>query len=124
MRYLLDTNALIYLLSKKGKFPDFMESDEMFISFISYIELLAGIENEETKTKIKTYLSDFKIIYPDKEITEITLQLRKSLVLKIPDAIIAACALQQKAILITSDKKMIKKLSSDIKIIDPLNYTI
>jgi len=37
MEYLLDTNELIYLLSQKGNFPDFMHEDEMFISFISYI---------------------------------------------------------------------------------------
>lgn len=105
----------------KRKIPDFMEEDDMFISFISYIELLAGIEKEETKSEIQIFLKDFQITYSDKEITEITLQFRKSLGLKIPDAIIGATALQQKSILITSDKEMKNKLSSELEIIDPLN---
>ncbi|MEA2103176.1 MAG: PIN domain-containing protein [Candidatus Cloacimonadota bacterium] len=123
MKYLLDTNGLIYLLSGKGKFPDFMLEDEMFISFISYIELLAGIKKEEIKVEVQVFLQDFKIIYSDKEITEITLKFREKLGLKIPDAIIGAAALQQKSILITSDKKMISKLSSEMKIIDPFSKT-
>ena len=121
MKYLLDTNGLIYLLSQKGNFPDFMHEDEMFISFISYIELLAGINKNEIKAELQIFLKDFQIIYSDKEMTEITLKFRKKLGLTIPDAIIGAAAFQQKAILITSDKKMISKLSSEMKIIDPLS---
>ena len=122
MKYLLDTNGLIYLLSKKGKFPDFMKEDKIFLSFISYIEILAGIESEKIKAEIKLFIQDFQIIYSDEEITGITLKFRKNLGLKIPDAIIGATALYQKAILITADKEMIKKLSSEMKIIDPLNF--
>lgn len=121
MKYLLDTNGLIYLLSKKGKFPDFMKKDELFLSFITYIEILAGIEHKKTKAEVKLFMHDFQIIYPDEEITEITLKFRKNLGLKIPDAIIGATALYQKAILITADREMIKKLSSEMKIINPLN---
>ncbi len=121
MKYLLDTNGLIYLLSRKGKFPEFMQDDKMFISFISYIELLAGIKEEEIKAEILIFLQGFQIIYSDEEITETTLRFRKNLRLKIPDAIIGATALQQNAILITSDKEMVKKLSAEMKIIDPLS---
>ena len=120
MKYLFDTNAIIYLFSGKGKFPDFTNNDEMYLSFIAYIELIVGISNEKIRSEIKLLLKNFEILYPDEKITEITIELRRDFGLKIPDAIIGATALYNNATLITADKEIIKKLSKKLKIINPL----
>ena len=120
MKYLFDTNAIIYLFSEKGKFPDFTNNDEMYLSFIAYIELIVGISNEKIRSEIKLLLKNFEILYPDEKITEITIELRRDFGLKIPDAIIGATALYNNATLITADKEIIKKLSKKLKIINPL----
>jgi len=120
MNYFFDTNGIIYLLSNKGNFPEFLSNDKFYVSFITYIELFVGINDEDTKKEIRDFLSDFEIVYCNSEITEKSLEIRKSLKLKIPDAIISSSAILMNSILITADIEMIKKLANKVTIFNPL----
>lgn len=63
MRYMLDTNILIYLI--KNKPPAIAErinaldaSDELCMSFVTYAELLKGAERSSRKAEVLKRLSD------------------------------------------------------------------
>ena len=88
MNYLFDTNAVIYLLSGQGKFPQFQETDHFYISFITQIELLSGDIDCETESEIGKALTNFQIIHSNPDITEISIMFRKKYHLKMPDSII------------------------------------
>lgn len=63
MRYMLDTNILIYLI--KNKPPEIAErinaldpSDELWMSFITYAELLKGAERSTRKSEVLKRLTE------------------------------------------------------------------
>jgi len=114
--YLLDTNSIIYFLQ------GYKELDMVFdkfvrgtafpsISIITEIELLSfpKITSKEEKL-ILELLSNFRIYEVDRNIAEQTIKLRKQYLLKIPDAIIAATALQKGAVLVTRDEEHFKRI--------------
>jgi len=120
MRYLLDTNAVVYCL--EGVFPLFERvsiEDELYISFISRIELYCGKVDENQEFMIRRFLNDLTEFDADSGIVERTIYVRKKYGLKIPDAIIVATAIEKDMVLITADKEILKKVN-DIKLIDPL----
>ncbi|MBN2655449.1 MAG: type II toxin-antitoxin system VapC family toxin [Spirochaetales bacterium] len=123
MRYLLDTNAVVYCL--EGVFPLFEKisfEDELFLSFISRIELYCGKNNEDQEFSIRRFVSDLVEFETDGDITERTIFVRKKYGLKIPDAIIVATAIEKGLTLVTADKEILKKVK-DIEIIDPLEWS-
>lgn len=123
MRYLLDTNTVVYCL--EGVFPLFEKisfEDELYLSFISRIELYCGKNNEEQEFSIRRFVSDLVEFETDSDITERTIFVRKKYGLKIPDAIIVATAIEKGLTLVTADKEILKKVK-DIEIIDPLEWS-
>jgi len=120
MRYLLDTNALVYFLEDAVTgFQGIEDGDEVHFSFITRIELFCGNIDEEEIFTITRFLKEFGEFSVDEGIVERTIYVRKKYGLKIPDAIIVATAIEKELVLITADKEIIKKVN-DIKIIDPL----
>ncbi|MBX3163323.1 MAG: type II toxin-antitoxin system VapC family toxin [Bacteroidetes bacterium] len=105
-----DTNAVITLLRGSEK-VDFSEYDEIFISVISEIEFLSygNLSNEE-KHSFTKFQSRITTCYLDKneKLIEEIIKVRLNYKLKLPDAIIAATALLNEAILITNDKAFSK----------------
>jgi predicted nucleic acid-binding protein len=69
---------------------------------------------------ISEFLSNFESIGLTEEIKIVTIQLRKSTGLKIPDAVIAATALTQAVPLLTNNLKDFEKVDF-LKIFDPMN---
>ena len=123
MRYLLDTNAVVYCL--EGVFPLFEKvsfEDELYLSFISRIELFCGIINEDQEFMIRRFLSDLTEFDTDSSIIDRTIYVRKKYGLKIPDAIIVATAIEKYLVLITADKEILKKVD-DIEMINPLKWS-
>ena len=106
VKILLDTNAVLYYLA------DNLISNisaDFVISFITEIELLAYpnlSKNEENI--IKTFLNLVEIVDINNSIKKLTIDLRKSFHLKIPDAIICATALYLKIPLVTNDRQILK----------------
>jgi len=121
MNYLLDTNAIIYLLKGRAKSLPFSNDDKILISFITKIELLSHQGTPDEEDKIQTLLNYYDILFIDDQLINKTIDIRKNHNLKLPDSIIVATAIQEKATLITADKEIIKKSSDiSINIIDPL----
>jgi hypothetical protein len=105
-KILLDTNIVLYILGGKINFDNIPEGIYL-ISVITEIELLSYPSlNEDERKKINKFLSKIDIVELNNKIKNKTIEYRKKLNLKIPDAIICATAFIEKAILITNDKKI------------------
>ena len=120
-RYLLDTNAIIALLQKDSSLIELLQSaDWVGISIISQIEFLAfsGL-SEADQQLFQRFLQRVEVIDLDHQnsplINLITL-IRQQHRLKLPDAIIAAMAIQNSAKLITRDLQLNKV--TDLNTID------
>ena len=104
-RYLLDTNAIIYLIS--GRLAASLPSGQYSFSVISEIELLSypalSTEDEQKISELLTLLDRV-------ELTQVVrleaIKLRKQKRLKLPDAIIAASAINRDATLFTNDQAL------------------
>ena len=109
MRYLFDTNAVLYELKGVSSPIEFEPSDIIYCSFITKIELLSCRDvSEEELDAIRSSLSALEVLYIDEEIVRNSVYVRQNSNLKLPDAIICATALQKEAVLITADKQLIK----------------
>lgn len=104
VKALYDTNILIdYLRGEKKAKKEMLKYDEHYISIITYIEVLVGVADATNHALIKKYLESFNIVDVGSEIADITIKIRESYKLKIPDAIILATANKIGAVLITRD---------------------
>jgi predicted nucleic acid-binding protein len=102
-RYLLDTNAVIYLVN--GSLASPLPDGQYSVSIITEIELLSfsGLSAEEEQ-KIRDLLLLLDRVHLTDEVRDETIRLRRKNRLKLPDAIIAASALIQDAVLLTNDQ--------------------
>ena len=102
-RYLLDTNAVIYLVSGRLALP--LPDGRYSISIITEIELLsfAGISAEEEQ-RIRDLLILLDRVQLTDAVRDEAINLRRKNRLKLPDAIIAASALTRDAVLLTNDQ--------------------
>ncbi|MBK7938693.1 MAG: type II toxin-antitoxin system VapC family toxin [Lewinellaceae bacterium] len=98
--YLIDTNSAIYylneLLPKKGM--DFLEralnESGSFLSVISKIELLGWqAPTVEAMEQIESFVDDSIVLPLDDRIVGKTIEIRRSLKIKLPDAVIVSTAL-------------------------------
>lgn len=102
-RYLLDTNAVIYLVS--GRLVFSLPDGQYSVSIITEIELLSfsGISTEEEQ-KIRDLLLLLDCVYVTDAVRDEAIRLRRKNRLKLPDAIIAASAMTHGAVLLTNDQ--------------------
>jgi predicted nucleic acid-binding protein len=133
MKIALDTNVIIYFIegvepqaSKVEKILDTIirGKDEGLVSTITIAEVLTGfyIARDITKAdKAKKLLKDltlnsFKIVPVTFEIADLAANLRAKRGGRLPDALIIATALNQKANCIYSQDKDLQRYIEDIKI--------
>jgi len=92
-RIFVDTNILLYFLNGDVEVIDMISDKDIFISFITELELLSfpKLTDKDEKT-IKGLLKNCIIIDINPEIKNLTIELRKKSNLKLPDSIIAATA--------------------------------
>lgn len=105
-KFLLDTNAVLYILGGDETLSDFLFEKELYISVITEMELLS-YKNISVKEKhtIESFLEDFVIVNIDEKLKLNTIEVKKNSNMKLPDSIIAATAITLKLPLITSDKQ-------------------
>jgi len=121
-RFVLDTNAVIYLTTKGKVIPPDLENTlneaDLFISAITEIELFAKPELPPDEEKgLRAFLSDrISIIDLTNEIKKETIILRRSTRNKLPDCIIAATAIVLNATLLTTDLKLLQLEWSGFKV--------
>ncbi len=110
-RYLLDTNAIIALLQKDPNLIKLLQSaDWVGISIISQIEFLAfsGL-SEADQQLFQRFLQRVEVIDLSSQNSSLIKQIifvRQQYRLKLPDAIIAAMAIQNSAKLVTRDVQL------------------
>lgn len=102
-RYLLDTNAIIYLIGGRLAAP--LPAGHYSFSVISEIELLSfsGLSDEDQQ-KIGELLALLDRVELNQAVRLEAIKLRKQKRLKLPDAIIAANAIIRNATLFTNDQ--------------------
>ena len=104
-KILLDTNAIIYALNGNMKLPRV----EYIVSIITEIELLSYSKlSAIEKNNINQLLNCFQIVNITKDIKDLTIDIRRDYGIKLPDSIISATALVNKATLISNDKQLHK----------------
>ena len=101
---MLDTNAIIYMLN--GRLASPLPDGHYSVSIITEIELLSFPDlSQGEEQQIRVLLREFQTIPLTESVSAKTIQLRRNnKKLKLPDAVIAASAIQQQAVLLTNDQ--------------------
>ena len=114
-KILLDTNAIIYALNYGLKLPQANYS----ISIITEMELFSYAKlTEHEEDNIKRLLNNFQILTISDTIKTMTIEIRKTYGIKLPDSIICATTLVHGATLISNDKQLSKVLGLKILNLD------
>lgn len=116
MKYLFDTNIFIAQLVNDPKAveffsPFFLSQNDIVTSQIVRMELLSypGI-TLRSEIIIKLLLDEFEVISIDDNIEREAINLRRNFKIKLPDAIIAATSIVEKAELVTFNTKDFTKI--------------
>jgi predicted nucleic acid-binding protein len=106
---LLDTNIVLYLLNGEETLISLLEGKNLFLSFITQLELLGSkyLKPDDT-LKIKQFISECTVIDITPEIKDFAISIRQKYNVKLPDCIIMATALWLNMPLITADSDFIK----------------
>ena len=112
---LLDTNIVLYLLGGDKTLIPILEEKNLYISFITQLELLSyhGLTEKDFK-KISDFISQCTVIDITEGIKEITIRLRKQYGLKLPDAIIIGTATWFSIPVISADQDFSKASEADV----------
>ena len=114
--YLIDTNIAIYLLAGDPKIAEVLDQNQIYISFVSELELLSFRDfTDDELDIIQDFLNNVIIIDINTTIKARTIKLRKKRRIKLPDAIVAATAHYLNIPLLTADKQF--KSIEDVQII-------
>jgi len=94
MKYLLDSNIIIYYLNGDRKIYDFIEEHKAIsaISLITYYEVLNYDFTEEESLSVKEFLDEFEVLSVSKNIINQALKNRKHKKIKMADNFILATA--------------------------------
>ncbi len=102
---LFDTNILIdYLRGLPQASRELTLYETHAISIITWMEVLAGTP-EHAEAETRSFLSAFTVIELDTEVAALTVHLRQTHRLKLPDAIVWASAQTRSMLLVTRDEK-------------------
>ncbi len=124
-RYLIDTNTVVKYIqglydaeTRELLYQKTKEGKAVFLSFMTKIELLA-YNPQTTSPAIVTYqenvakfIANATILMLDEDIVQETIRIRKTTRVKIPDCIIAATAIKQDMILLSSNDSDFSKIVS------------
>ena len=119
--YLADSNVLIDFLMQRLPSESIelliksIETDRLAVSVISKIEVLGYDGEEHALNQLRALLAQMTILPLDEAITDRTIAVRKSYKIKLPDAVIAATALQH-------DLELLTRNTKDFQRIDGLAY--
>ena len=107
--FLLDTNIVLYLLNGDETLADFLYQKDLYVSFITELELLSfhKITNKEQQS-IQSFLKEYFVIELNSEMKQQVIKIRKQYKTKLPDSIIAASSVYTNIPLVTSDNNFEK----------------
>lgn len=100
----IDTNIVLYLLSGDKTLAELLHEKQLYISFITQLELLGYRDiNKKEKRVINEFLTHCTIIDINSEIKNRTIGIKQNYIVKLPDSIIMASSLYLDLPLITAD---------------------
>ena len=104
-----DTNILLYLLSGDKTLAEILDQKQVYISFITELELLGykGISKQEQQI-IKTFLKECIVVDINSSIKEQTILIKQKYSIKLPGSIIAATSLFLNIPIISANKELQK----------------
>ena len=107
--FLLDKNAVIYLINGEQTVLDLIDNKSVAINFVVEIELLCWPNMTIALQKIiNNLLKEIQYFDYSHRIKQSTIEIRKSTKLKLGDALIAATALEYDLTLVSADKSFSK----------------
>jgi predicted nucleic acid-binding protein len=113
---LVDTNILLYLLDGNDTIAEMLNGKNLFISFITELELLGFKKlTKHEEEAIINLLDDCSILPMSNHLKDKCIEIRRKYSLKLPDAIVAATAISFDLPFITSDKQF--KTVNELKLI-------
>ncbi len=126
MRYLIDSNILIYFITASA--PDDVLINikkilvsSFFISIITKIEVLGWNKHTEESYRMTDELLKFGTIIPvDEAVAAYAIHLRRTINIKLPDAVIAATSIILSVTMIRRNFKDFNSVKG-IEIINPFN---
>jgi predicted nucleic acid-binding protein len=102
----VDTNILIDYLNGSSKAKHELEAFEtIYISLVSWMEILVGAAEGEEESAIREFLRRFRVHPVDEGVAERTVEIRRKNKLRLPDAIIWATAQQLGILLVTRNTR-------------------
>lgn len=118
-KFVADTNIIVSHLNGNKNIEAILEDSILFISAITYSELLSSSKLSTAETKIiREYLSMAQIVHTNEFICETAAGIRRHTKIKLPDAIIAATCFYLDIPLLTLDNDFDK--IDKLRIIKPL----
>ena len=103
--FILDTNTILYLLNGDKTLSELLHQKNLYISFITEIELLSYNKlTTKDKHEIKQFIDDCIIVDMNNDIKKTAIQIRNKYNTKLGDCLIAATAVYADFPIITADK--------------------
>jgi predicted nucleic acid-binding protein len=105
VKALFDTNILIdHLNGVEAARDEIDRYEDGAISIVTWIEVMVGAEASNVR-QTRAFLSAFAVVPLDKMTAEITVSVRQAARLRLPDAIIWACAKRDGRLLVTRNTR-------------------
>src|SRR5687767_4972770 len=106
MKAVIDTNILIDYLNGSQKAKQELDAfEELYISLITWMEILVGADEGEEDSKIREFLRRFRVHPVDEGVAERAVDIRRREKMRLPDAIIWATAQQLGTLLVTRNMR-------------------
>jgi hypothetical protein len=106
MKAFFDTNILVdYLIGIEAAKHELQRYEHLFISIITWMEVMVGVDDPEEEKTIRTFLNHFSVQYINRNIAELAVQIRRKEKVRLPDAIIWATARESGYILVTRNTR-------------------
>jgi len=113
----LHTNIIFYLLGGDETLGDFLNGKQLYISFITELELLSFQELKKSEIKvIQEFIQQCKVLNINSEIKNEVINLKNKYKIKLPDAIIMASSIYMDIPIITGDNGF-KKAEKELNLI-------
>lgn len=117
--YLIDTNIMIYYLEGEQAAVSFLRTHrgKLAISSITWMETLSYPFSADEEQIVRAFLHELRLIEISSSVMELSVEIRRTKKMKLPDAIIAASAIHHDLILVTRNIKDFK--GTAINTLDP-----
>lgn len=117
--YLIDTNIIIHYLEGEQAAVSFLRTyrGKLAISSITWMETLSYPFSADEEQIVRAFLHELRLIEISSVVMELSVEIRRTKKMKLPDAIIAASAIHHDLILVTRNIKDFK--GTAIRTLDP-----